>query len=299
MTSAGPEPGWYFDEDSTDVERYWNGTEWTGHRRERRSAAPDVENPAPDPGVKPDANNDDGDEQSPAQSEAAPTPDAAGLAKGDWAKVIGGIPHHVGRVGRVVAVTPETIGITFYGAGGMVTFERDHVQANATGPQTLARSRPASVQSAPPETYSKPDLTASSDPNPAKSPKSGVGGFWSQLSAAGKIGVVATVVVPVLLIAVVFNAVSNNNSTSRNSDGGYTPITTSWSAGFQQGQALQRSARANGGTRLSDAEANEACDLFLEHVAESGGVKWTGGYISTTSLDTNEYHDGCFAGIKS
>ena len=37
MTSAGPEPGWYFDPDGGENERYWNGIEWTQHRRSRRS----------------------------------------------------------------------------------------------------------------------------------------------------------------------------------------------------------------------------------------------------------------------
>ncbi|WP_074412545.1 DUF2510 domain-containing protein [Mycolicibacterium fortuitum] len=35
MTSAGPEPGWYFDPDGGESERYWNGAEWTEHRRSK------------------------------------------------------------------------------------------------------------------------------------------------------------------------------------------------------------------------------------------------------------------------
>ena len=36
-TTAGPEPDWYFDPDGGENERYWNGVEWTQHRRSRRS----------------------------------------------------------------------------------------------------------------------------------------------------------------------------------------------------------------------------------------------------------------------
>ena len=36
MTTAGPEPGWCLDPDSGDNQRYWNGIEWTQHRRSRR-----------------------------------------------------------------------------------------------------------------------------------------------------------------------------------------------------------------------------------------------------------------------
>lgn len=35
MTSVGPEPGWYFDPDGAESERYWNGVEWTEHRRSK------------------------------------------------------------------------------------------------------------------------------------------------------------------------------------------------------------------------------------------------------------------------
>jgi transcriptional regulator with XRE-family HTH domain len=37
MTSAGPEPGWYFDPDGGDHDRFWNGEAWTEHRRSRPS----------------------------------------------------------------------------------------------------------------------------------------------------------------------------------------------------------------------------------------------------------------------
>lgn len=33
MTPVGPEPGWYFDPDCGDHERFWNGEAWTEHRR--------------------------------------------------------------------------------------------------------------------------------------------------------------------------------------------------------------------------------------------------------------------------
>ena len=36
MTTAGPKPDWYFDPDGGENERYWNGIEWTQHRRSRR-----------------------------------------------------------------------------------------------------------------------------------------------------------------------------------------------------------------------------------------------------------------------
>lgn len=50
MTSVGPEPGWYFDPDGGQNERYWNGTVWTEHRRSPQLAgsnppkAPSAEN---------------------------------------------------------------------------------------------------------------------------------------------------------------------------------------------------------------------------------------------------------------
>ena len=37
MTSAGPDPGWYFDPDGGDHERFWNGEAWTEHRRSKPS----------------------------------------------------------------------------------------------------------------------------------------------------------------------------------------------------------------------------------------------------------------------
>jgi hypothetical protein len=43
MTSAGPEPGWYFDPDGGDHERFWNGEAWTEHRRSK----PSTFNPPP------------------------------------------------------------------------------------------------------------------------------------------------------------------------------------------------------------------------------------------------------------
>lgn len=39
MTSAGPDPGWYFDPDGSASERYWNGAKWTEHRRSKPQAA--------------------------------------------------------------------------------------------------------------------------------------------------------------------------------------------------------------------------------------------------------------------
>ena len=36
MTTTGPEPGWCLDPDGGENERYWNGTEWTEHRRSQR-----------------------------------------------------------------------------------------------------------------------------------------------------------------------------------------------------------------------------------------------------------------------
>ena len=38
MTADGPEPGWYFDPDGGDHERFWNGQAWTEHRRAKPSA---------------------------------------------------------------------------------------------------------------------------------------------------------------------------------------------------------------------------------------------------------------------
>jgi hypothetical protein len=35
MNTAGPEPGWYFDPDGGDHERFWNGEAWTEHRRSK------------------------------------------------------------------------------------------------------------------------------------------------------------------------------------------------------------------------------------------------------------------------
>jgi hypothetical protein len=43
MISAGPGPGWYFDPDGGDHERYWNGEAWTEHRRSK----PSTFNPPP------------------------------------------------------------------------------------------------------------------------------------------------------------------------------------------------------------------------------------------------------------
>jgi hypothetical protein len=48
MISAGPEPGWYFDPDGGDHERYWNGEAWTEHRRSK----PLTFNPPPQPESK-------------------------------------------------------------------------------------------------------------------------------------------------------------------------------------------------------------------------------------------------------
>ena len=36
MTATGPEPGWCFDPDDDTCERFWNGSEWTEHRRYRQ-----------------------------------------------------------------------------------------------------------------------------------------------------------------------------------------------------------------------------------------------------------------------
>jgi hypothetical protein len=50
MTLAGPEPGWYFDPDGGDHERFWNGEAWTEHRRLKPLTAnpsqPSTANPA-------------------------------------------------------------------------------------------------------------------------------------------------------------------------------------------------------------------------------------------------------------
>ena len=37
MSPAGPGPGWYFDPDGRDNERYWNGEVWTEHCRSKPS----------------------------------------------------------------------------------------------------------------------------------------------------------------------------------------------------------------------------------------------------------------------
>jgi cytoskeletal protein RodZ len=55
MGSVAPEPGWYFDPDSGDVERFWDGSEWTEFRRARgehsvepsSTSQPIVVDPAP------------------------------------------------------------------------------------------------------------------------------------------------------------------------------------------------------------------------------------------------------------
>jgi hypothetical protein len=39
MTPIGPEPGWYFDPDGGDNERFWNGEAWTEHRRLKPSTS--------------------------------------------------------------------------------------------------------------------------------------------------------------------------------------------------------------------------------------------------------------------
>ena len=65
MTSAGPEPGWYFDPDGGDHERFWNGEAWTEHRRSK----PSTFNPPPQliSETRPHPRND---ERLPLQAEA-------------------------------------------------------------------------------------------------------------------------------------------------------------------------------------------------------------------------------------
>ena len=41
MTSAGPEPGWYFDPDGGQNERYWNGISDDGEAERLFAALPD------------------------------------------------------------------------------------------------------------------------------------------------------------------------------------------------------------------------------------------------------------------
>lgn len=51
MTTVGPEPGWYVDPDGAEgQERYWNGSEWTEHRKATGLPAPE---PVPVRVVKP------------------------------------------------------------------------------------------------------------------------------------------------------------------------------------------------------------------------------------------------------
>src|SRR4030081_3649812 len=65
MTSAGSEPGWYFDPDGGDHERFWNGEASTEHRRSK----PLTSNPTPDRVSEPRSHRRD-DERLPLQDEA-------------------------------------------------------------------------------------------------------------------------------------------------------------------------------------------------------------------------------------
>src|SRR4030088_2863777 len=65
MTSAGSEPGWDFDPDGGDHERFWNGEASTEHRRSK----PLTSNPTPDRVSEPRSHRRD-DERLPLQDEA-------------------------------------------------------------------------------------------------------------------------------------------------------------------------------------------------------------------------------------
>ena len=53
MTPAGPEPGWYFDPDGGDNERFWNGAAWTEHRRSKLAATNAAAQSTPESRLRP------------------------------------------------------------------------------------------------------------------------------------------------------------------------------------------------------------------------------------------------------
>lgn len=241
--SAGPEPGWYFTEDDAGVERYWNGTDWTEHRRAKKLA-------------------EDDDKPDPPSVKAAPSE----------------------------AIKPPA--------------PPSRTSTTSSKPSPVGDS---SLQGLIPPKQQQQPVTARTDRQFLEAPKrsqSGARGFWSSLSTGTRIGIIALFVVPIVLVYAVLSAAISANSPSRDSgsrSSGSTSTTTtrSYSAGYEQGQSLQRGALANGGTVFTSAEANNACDLFLSGAEDLGYFRWSGGTITISNLDRRDFHRGCLAGIEA
>lgn len=78
-----------------------------------------------------------------------------------------------------------------------------------------------------------------------------------------------------------------------------TTNSDSYEAGLEQGQSLQRSTLANGGTKLSKAEAHDACGMYADQADLLPSLRWSGGVIRHSELDMADYRAGCAEGIRS
>ncbi|QOV41133.1 DUF2510 domain-containing protein [Streptomyces ferrugineus] len=130
-----PPPGWYRDPSAPHLERWWDGTAWTEHRR----APEDAAQPAPTPG--PQAYG------PPATAPTTPGPPAAGPASGRTPKVVALI-----AAGAVLLTAIVT---------GVIVLREDDGGADVDTAPTLATSEPAQRESAsetptPTETASEP-----------------------------------------------------------------------------------------------------------------------------------------------
>jgi hypothetical protein len=163
--------------------------------------------------------NPDPTSESPATQtpEAAPPSESTELRLGGMAKVMGGNRWFIGRVGKIVAIDSDRIGLKCKGRWGKRYFWRNHVVPAATEDQPDGRLTPKSSPPDPaggpaPTLQPPPSLklaTAQPFPQPLISasdqvPK--VKQFWAGLPTAGRI---AVIVVPVLAAVAVIAAIAN------------------------------------------------------------------------------------------
>ena len=156
MTSAGPEAGWYFDPDNNERERFWNGANWTEHRRALPAIATsdpqmpqstEIRNPAQtlDPVRYHRRRSATEDERRRAKvrgDSRMTTPSQPKVRKAERAQVVAADDDHYGHIGLVDPSyqDDEHIFLKFEGDQDLYAFEPIEIAPVTGAPTTLSGS---------------------------------------------------------------------------------------------------------------------------------------------------------------
>lgn len=203
-------------------------------------------------------------------------PHPSGLNVGDLAKIVVADPHYEGRIGQVVALKGTAITLKVKGAIGTFDFRRDHLVAveDATGPRPDSAPSEAGLvatTSPPPVRRTVAEASAVDSAEECHGPAAGSrppqsSHFWARMSTGGRITVVATALLTLVLI--IWAATPGHSE--------------SWEWGYD---------RAGAALELLDAGASvrQACSMSMTHAAL---------LEQHEPLEQAEVIAGCIQGVK-